>query len=247
MAKLSKKNKLKPRSLPLVNPDLLSPGDGALGLEKARAELEVHWTRARWRASVVSRSARAGTIPAGLAREFGALDPAQLDWRAHLWRYLVQTPSDFSGFDRRFVGRGLYLEALVGESLRVHLAVDTSGSIGEDELTVFFSEVRGVLGSYPHIECDLYYADTALHGPYRLRAESKFPGPVGGGGTSFVPFFERVEQESVRHAEEVCIYFTDGFGEFPERPPSYPVLWVVTAGGLDLAEFPFGEAVRLIE
>ena len=35
-------------------------------------------------------------------------------------------------------------------------------------------------------------------------------------------------------------------GSFPEQPPELPVLWVVTLGGLDLPQFPFGEAVRLL-
>ena len=232
---------------PLAQLDLLAPEGADSRPEKVRAELESYWERARQQAFVVSRSSRAGKTPEGLTREFGALDPAQLDWRAHLWGYLVQTPSDFSGFDRRFVGRGLYLEALEGESLRVHLAVDTSGSIEDRELELFLGEVRGVLGSYPHLECDLYYADAALHGPYQLHADSEFPPPVGGGGTSFVPFFERMEQERAPHGESVCIYLTDGYDDFPEQPSSHPVLWVVTTGGLDLPEFPFGEAVRLIE
>ena len=32
----------------------------------------------------------------------------QLSWREMLWRFVVRTPSDFSGFDRRFLWRGLY-------------------------------------------------------------------------------------------------------------------------------------------
>ncbi|MEB3178491.1 MAG: VWA-like domain-containing protein [Nostocaceae cyanobacterium] len=72
--------------------------------------------------------------------------------------------------------------------------------------------------------------------------------PVGGGGTSVVPFFEKVEPQHVAslHSNAVCVYLTDGYGEFPPQPPNLPVLWVVTPGGLDLGKFPFGEAVRLL-
>lgn len=35
-------------------------------------------------------------------------------------------------------------------------------------------------------------------------------------------------------------------GTFPDIYPELPVLWVVTPGGLDLTQFPFGEAVRLV-
>ena len=79
----------------------------------------------------------------------------QLDWRSYLWRYLVKTPTDYSGFDRRFIGRGLYLENLEGESVKVYVAVDTSGSIDNQQLKTFLSEVNGILNSYPHLECEL--------------------------------------------------------------------------------------------
>jgi MoxR-like ATPase len=45
----------------------------------------------------------------------------------------------------------------------------------------------------------------------------------------------------------VCVYLTDGYGDFPAEPPDLPVLWVVTPGGRALETFPFGEAVRLLE
>jgi predicted metal-dependent peptidase len=73
------------------------------------------------------------------------------------------------------------------------------------------------------------------------------PPPVGGGGTSFRPFFERLAAERDSWIATVAVYLTDGYGEFPSAAPSDPLLWVVTPGGLDLSRFPFGEAVRLIE
>jgi predicted metal-dependent peptidase len=42
------------------------------------------------------------------------------------------------------------------------------------------------------------------------------------------------------------VYLTDGWGEFPEHPPHLPTLWVITPGGRDDADFPFGETVRLL-
>jgi predicted metal-dependent peptidase len=211
-----------------------------------RADLEAHWTHARTQAATLARSRKRGDLPAGMARELGALEPARLDWRAHLWRYLVRTPTDFEGFDRRFISRGLYLETLAGESLRVFIAVDTSGSVTDRELQLFLGEVRGVLRAYPHVVCDLYYADAAVDGPHHLGTAGTLPPPRGGGGTDFRPFFERVAK-TVRAGEEgVCIYLTDGFGAFPEAAPRLPVLWVVTPGGEELDAFPFGETVRLI-
>jgi predicted metal-dependent peptidase len=181
-----------------------------------------------------------------LEREVWALAAPQIDWRSYLWRYLAQTPTDFSDFDRRFVGRRLYLDTLAGESVHVHVAVDTSGSVDDGQLRDFLSEVQGILQAYPHLRCDLYYVDTEAHGPYALTPLSVIPPPVGGGGTDFRPFFERVTQASEAWTPSVSVYLTDGYGRFPDRPPTYPVLWVVTPGGLDLDEFPFGEDVRLL-
>ncbi len=214
--------------------------------QSRKADLEVHWRQALQQAAVVARTVSQGRLPAGMERELGALTSAQLDWRSYLWRYLVQTPTDFTGFDRRFIGRGLYLETLVGESVQVFVAVDTSGSIDSEQLQMFLSEVQGILNAYPHLRCELYYADAEAYGPYPLNPDSSLPNPTGGGGTSFVPFFSKVQENWDGYTQGVCIYLTDGYGSFPEQPPELPVLWVVTPGGLDLPQFPFGEAVRLL-
>lgn len=210
------------------------------------AALEAYWRTAFQHANIISFSVAQGRLPGTLARELGPLNPAQLDWRAYLWRYLVQTPTDFQDYDRRFIGRGLYLDALTGQSVRVYVAVDTSGSIDDQQIRILVGEVQGILRAYPHLQCDLFYADARAHGPYPLTADSEIPPPIGGGGTDFRPFFEAVERHRDPYEQIVCVYLTDGFGDFPTQPPEAPVLWVVTAGGRDLARFPFGEAVRLI-
>lgn len=211
-----------------------------------QASLEEYWRNAMQQAQVVALAAERGSLPDGAAREVAMLGAARLDWRAHLWRYLVQTPSDFQGFDRRFVGRGLYLEALEGESLRVYVAVDTSGSVNAAQISALVAEVQAIVGSYPHLRCDLYYVDDRAYGPYALGPADAIPTPVGGGGTDFRPFFDAVEQRRAPHESGVCVYLTDGYGQFPAAAPDLPVLWVVTPGGLDADAFPFGEAVRLL-
>jgi predicted metal-dependent peptidase len=212
-----------------------------------RSQMEAHWRNAMQQAQVVARSSNSqGSIPAGMQRELGALTQAQLDWRSYLWRYLVRTPTDFTGFDRRFIGRKLYLEALEGESVQVFVALDTSGSVGDHQMQLFLSEVQGILSAYPHLECELYYVDAEAYGPYSLKLDDEIPRPIGGGGTSFVPFFEKVSANRHWHTNGVCVYLTDGYSTFPEKPPTLPVLWVVTPGGLELEKIPFGEAVRLL-
>jgi predicted metal-dependent peptidase len=217
-------------------------------IERSQREmLAAHWQQAIRQATVIAGNTQWGKLSVNMDREFEAIVSPQLDWRAYLWRYLVQTPTDFQGFDRRFLGRGIYLEALQCESVKVYVAIDTSGSISKTTLGLFISELRGILGAYPHLECELYYVDTETEGPYQLTINSTLPIPQGGGGTSFVPFFDRVAETWDEKTQSACIYLTDGYGEFPFPLPVFPTLWVVTPGGLGLSEFPFGEAVRLID
>jgi predicted metal-dependent peptidase len=237
-------------SYSLTLPDLLEPTDDAedcLGSNR-KAALEPHWRNAMQQAITIAQSSQnQGSIPAGFGRELSYLTQPQIDWRTYLWRYLVRTPTDFTGFDRRFIGQKLYLEALEGESVKVYIAIDTSGSVGDRELGLFLGEVRGILQSYPHLVGELYYADADAYGSYELNSDSPIPKPIGGGGTSFIPFFEQVKnRHQFEHQAGGCVYLTDGFGSFPSNVPELPVLWVVTPGGLDLKQFPFGEAVRLL-
>lgn len=210
-----------------------------------QTELKAYWQNAMQQATIVARSTSHGKLPTSIERQFKELQSAQIDWRTYLWRYLVQTPTDFQGFDRRFVSRGLYLETLIGESIQVYVCIDTSGSISDTQMNMFCSELQGILKSYPHIECQLYYADANIYGPYELTINDDIPQPIGGGGTSFIPFFEQVEKNRNLYLQRVCVYLTDGYGSFPTCKPTLPVLWFVVSGGLNIELFPFGEVVKI--
>lgn len=220
-------------------------GDSSDGAEGA-SEAARHWADAHQQARMVAESSVYGKLPAGIARELAQLGAGQLDWRSRLWRYLVRTPTDFQGFDRRFVGDGLYLDALESESVVVAIAVDTSGSIDRAMLAEFLGEVQAILRAYPHMRCELYYADTQLYGPHRLTARAPIPLPTGGGGTDFRPFFARLDAGARRGQAPLAIYLTDGYGQFPQGRPRCRTLWVVTPGGCAAERFPFGEVVRLM-
>lgn len=221
-------------------------GDKEGGDAKARSRAEGQWRNALRAAAEANEAAGQGKAPAGLEREVESVREPQLDWRSYLWRFLTRTPVDFEEFDRRFVGRGLYLETISGQSVQVLVAVDTSASIQRAVLAQFLGEVSGILQAYPGLRCDLYYADAALDGPHALQGDREIPPAKGGGGTDFRPFFAAAERDYVDWPNKVAVYLTDGFGSFPERAPDFPVLWIVTPGGKLLEAFPFGEVVRLV-
>lgn len=206
-----------------------------------------HWRAAFRKAEAAARLAgqQRGEQSAGMARELEQVLGHRLDWRTRLWRYLVRTPSDFSGFDRRFIHQGLYLDALESDSLTVYLAVDTSGSVDDESLAQFLGEVRGVKHAYNFIDIALYFIDADLTGPFPVDDSLNLPAPVGGGGTDFRPFFDEVAERAGPFDQALIVYLTDGYGRFPNEPPKQETLWVVSEGGTDY--FPFGEVARLAD
>ncbi len=210
--------------------------------------LERHWRAAASQAAAVARGGGKGELPAGIERAFALRDYPLLDWRSVLWRFMANTATDFATFDRRYMYQGLYLETLEDQNLRVVVCVDTSGSINEELISALMTEVQGVLRSYPGLSCTLFFADADLYGPYDITSDSELPSAQGGGGTDFRPLFDRLEADPPGgEPPSVCIYMTDGFGDFPASEPRFPVLWAIVPGGLDEDGFPFGETIRLID
>ncbi|MBA2666726.1 MAG: hypothetical protein H0U69_06810 [Trueperaceae bacterium] len=166
-----------------------------------------------------------------------------IDWRASLWQYLIRTPLDFGGPDRRFVAQGIYLDLLEGERMRLHVAIDTSGSIDQSLLARFLAEVEGIVACHPYVEVDLYWCDHEVHGPYPLTRGEEPPAVVGGGGTDFRPFFERIARGPAGE-HGAAIYLTDGHGTFPTFA-SVETLWLVSPGGCPDRYFPFGHVLRM--
>ena len=227
--------------------DLLGGGDQTSIDEEQQSALQRHWRAAVQQASAVARRMNKGFGHKGLdsLRDITEATAPSLNWREILWQFLVSTPCDFSGFDRRFIWKKLYLEDVVGESVEVAIVLDTSGSIGGEDLGAFMGEIQGILDAYPHIHGNLFFADAELYGPYPFSQHAGIPPPKGGGGTSFVPFFDWVRKEAQDGSVPLCIYFTDGYGSFPSNVPDVPVLWVVIPGGLGSQDFPFGTVARI--
>mgnify|MGYP006110719909 CR=1 FL=1 len=214
-------------------------------------EIESYWKDAiQIVENTVSDSAAGsgqGNMPLGLSHEIKNILEPEIDWRHALWKYVGKTNSDFDDLDRRFIYRGLYLEALLTEGLEIFVCIDTSGSVSNKLLSQFAGELKGILSAYPHVKCILYYADTSLDGPYEIDSIDKLPPAKGRGGTSFIPFFNTLSEshEDFSEVNRAAVYFTDGYGSFPEKEPDNPTMWLVPSDGLSSKEFPFGEVIRI--
>jgi hypothetical protein len=53
--------------------------------------------------------------------------------------------------------------------------------------------------------------DAEAYGPYELDSLEFDSAPIGGGGTDFVVFFDRLQQEQHQTTSDLVVYFTDGF------------------------------------
>lgn len=200
-----------------------------------------YWQGVLRKAATLARMTQAGTVPLGQELEL-VLGKQQLDWRDVLMRYLVGSQDDYGSFDTRLIHRGLYVETPESQSLTVAVHIDTSGSLNSaEDQGQFLAELKGILNAYPSVRVSLTYGDTELHGPYDLTQDTTIPPPKGGGGTSFIPFFESISE---LEPNTPLVVFTDGYGVFPQTC-EHPCLWVVTEGGLSSDRFPSGEVTRL--
>lgn len=188
-----------------------------------------------------------GMLPGNLKRLVEKLTDPVINWREILWRFVQNTARDdytWSRPNKRFIGQGLYLPSLTGEELKPGcLAIDTSGSIDEQQLKEFASELTAILEEYESkirvLCCDAEIQAVDEYSRDDLPLDIT---PVGGGGTSFKPPFKWVEESEKEIA--YMIYFTDMCcDDFPEEEPPYPVLWIKT--GDYGQEPPFGEVIKL--
>ena len=199
-----------------------------------------------WRdrmAASALEAARAGR----LAGHWGALTDAaiepRLPWRALLERFLMRVARDDYSFARRSRREGeALLPGMESGEANLVVAIDTSGSIRREALEEFIEEVDALKGQV-RANIALLLCDAALAPDLPIRFFPWEPitlpyGVPGGGGTRFTPVFEWVESEPAR--PDALLYFTDAEGEFPERAPDYPVMWLVTGN----APVPFGERVQ---
>lgn len=205
---------------------------GILPGEPAHGEAE-RWKGVLDRAIQAERMYGDGSILNIL--KFGEFAPI-VDWRTALWD-VMGNDVDFDGFDRRLIHEEIYTETLidVAEAKGMcAICIDTSGSV-MDVLGQFVAEVKEIVDLY-QIKPPLYYADAEVIGPLEIEEIER---PRGGGGTSFVPFFEEVESRGYQRV----VYFSDLDGEYP-RSTEAEVLWVVPAGVTRVP--PFGRVVKIL-
>jgi predicted metal-dependent peptidase len=215
-------------------------GQPASEAEKSRQQHE--WNIA---ADQAMRSAKAcGHEPANVDRPLSDSRETRQDWRTILRDFIAaRTPSDYrwSPPNRRYVASGLYLPSVDRTGLgTIVIAVDTSGSIGDEELEQFAGEISAIADEAQPEAIHVVYCDAAVQSSQQFGpSEAIHLDPKGGGGTDFRPVFEWVEENGI--APVCLIYLTDLCCHSYPPIPEYPVLWVTDSR----RTAPFGETVRI--
>ena len=205
------------------------------------------WKNIINKAKTIAKMKQAGVKGSGMARVFKELLEPTINWKDALYKYITQSRADFEGYDRRFVHDGMYIDDVGGNKVHVAAFVDTSGSVDEELLQNFLSELFFAINSTRGTTGYLYYFDTELYPQGNIEDLNGVPKPVGLGGTSFVPIMKELNKISSEnsHTSTVGIIYTDGFAPMTWEEPETPLLWCISPGGVKEENIKYGDVVRI--
>jgi predicted metal-dependent peptidase len=182
-----------------------------------------------------------GKMPGDIKALIMAAQTTTVSWERYLKYYIGRMASPakvrtmkrpdkrfgfpYCGTRRKYVDRKL-------------VAIDTSGSIGDDELSQFLAEVNRLAEIHP---VDLVLFDDGIQlGPISFHRKHATFDFKGRGGTDFSKVFELASERKYQSV----IMLTDGCAGAPEYPQGVKdVLWVLTGSGNPPVEW--GERVRI--
>lgn len=187
-----------------------------------------------------------GNFSHDLRKQFDELTKPEINWKRYLSTIAGRiVDTDEFRFDapnlRHPMARDVIYPGLRTEKVEdVYIAIDTSGSIDARMLSQFLSECAGILRYLERVgimTIDCVERPIQFVEPRELQKLEI----TGGGGTDFRAAFRVLESQKITPA--VLIYFTDGFGDFPEKKPHFPVLWVLTSHSGEVPE-GYGRVAR---
>jgi predicted metal-dependent peptidase len=206
---------------------LEAPGD-----ENENEAVKQEWETAVRMAVHVASQSDPGKIPGSLRRLIENLKKPKVSWRDYTRRFIDDSmikDVSWSRLSRRSVSIGTLMPGYIADRLN-HLVmfIDVSGSINDELMREFISEVAGALDEGTADRISVVYADTHVRQVDEwVQGDVVTASSVGGGGTSFADSF-RWLSENAPNASCV-IYLTDlEVSEFGEEP-TCPVMWAVYA------------------
>ena len=180
----------------------------------------------------------AGRMGAKIPRTIQELLEPKVDWREVLREFVTSATrgSDeytWRRFNKRLMANDIYMPSMENESVgELVVAIDTSGSIGGQELTEFASELASICSVCTPSKVRVLWWDTEVHGEQVFSPEDynnlkDILKPQGGGGTMVSCVSDYINTKKIN--SEAVIVFTDGYLESDIKwNISVPTLWLVT-------------------
>ena len=131
------------------------------------------------------------------------------------------------------------------------IAIDTSGSVKGELVQTFVQKTYNILKStesfFSKINLHIIQCDADMQEDVKITCQEEFDAYLktmtikGLGGTDFRPVFRYVD-ELIHKGEFVnlrgLIYFTDGYGTFPERKPEYETAFLFVGDAFNNPDVP---------
>jgi predicted metal-dependent peptidase len=158
---------------------------------------------------------------------FEIVEPV-IDWKSYLRRFnsmstMVYTKKTRRKPNRRFnTGPALKIK----QKKRTLVAIDTSGSVSNDDLVEFFNEIYHIYKSGTYV--DIIECDAKVQRVYEYKGQREEIQVQGRGGTDFEPVMQYLSEHRNEYAN--LIYLTDGECCAPKTQPKKPMLWVHSSG-----------------
>lgn len=174
--------------------------------------------------------------------------PPQLCWQAILKKYVGTIATGKRKTRTRLNRRQPERFDLSGQQdekvLKIVVAIDTSGSVSDRDVTFILNEIVAIIAERKHsltvIECD-----SEVQRVYSVKTQADIKkNVVRRGGTAFTPVIEYINNDRY-FRDALLIYFTDGYGEREiPRPKTYRNLWVILGNPKNLSvREPYGAVV----
>jgi len=180
----------------------------------------------------------AGKMGADVPRGMKELLQPQVDWREILREFLTSTcmGKDYSTYNRpnrRYMSHGVYMPSTISEQVgELVIAVDTSGSVGDRQLSAFLTEVKSICDVVKPSGVRLLYwghevvGDEQYGGTHRPIDELvRSTKPQGGGGTDVNCVCNYIREKNIK--AEAVVVLTDGYLGGDWGTWSMPLLWCI--------------------
>ena len=221
----------------------------------SRSELEEDWKKVAEtiQQDLETFSKERGDNAGGMIQNLAAVNREKYDYTSFLKKFAVLGEAmviNDEEFDYIFYTYGLKLyknmpliEPLEYKEVKrikeFVIAIDTSGSTSGELVQRFIQKTYNILKStesfFSKINVHIIQCDAAIQEHVKITSEEEFDEYIktmkihGLGGTDFRPVFDFVD-ELIRGEEFInlkgLIYFTDGYGVFPDHKPDYESAFV---------------------